>query len=1087
MEMIPVIILVVLGVPAALAIWLIVRAVQAGARIEELSFRLSQLETEVIRLKRERESAKPAEPAPTPMPVPQVKSAAPSPPLTPTITPDVVSESPVEEIAPGVWGVPAAAPVAPARPAPEPKPAFTLPSREQILQRQREGLAAKPTAPPAAEPAATPTFASGQSQAAAPSPAIPAATPPAPPRLPPIEPEAAPPPQRPAAPVINWEQFLGVKGFAYAAGLAFFLGIAFAIKYSFDHNLISPELRMAFGFLTGIALLIGGAWLHRRKQYAVGAQTLCATGVVILYAVTFACRSIYHFEFFGPLPTFLLMALITTTAFLLAVQLNALVVAILGMLGGFLTPYLLSTGQDNPLGLFGYIAILDAGLILVALHRRWFFLTALGAIGTVIMQIGWAGEFFVAGQYFEGNKILIALAVLLGFNVLYLAAAWWSKFRGLTNQWLSGSTIGLAAVALAFTAWFLTFTPPAQRPWLMFGFVFLIDLVIATLVLQDDEIAPAQPLAGLAVFGLLAAWTARSLNNDLLNAALAFYFIFAIVHSGFPVWLQRRRGVKTAMWGSQIFPPLALALVLIPIFQLAQVSFIVWPFVLLVDVLAIILAVMMASLLPVLAVMVLTLAATGALIFKIPVDLTGLPLSFALLGLFAVFFVAISVWAVRKLKPDTITKAIRLNEDALQPENVAALLPACSATLPFLLLIMATLRLPLANPSPVFGLALLLVVLLLGVTRIFSHDWLPAIGLACVAGLECAWHFNRFDPANPMLPLTWYLIFFALFALFPFLFVKKFGDRMVPWATAAMAGLPQFLLIHRLVTAAYPNQVMGLLPAAFAIPPLVSLIVVLKSIPATNSARMTQLAWFGGVALFFITLIFPIQFDRQWITIGWALEGAALLWLFHRVPHPGLRLTGAGLLIAAFVRLALNPAVLEYHARSATPILNWYLYAYGIVTVCLLAGARLLAPPRNLILQSNAPPILAGLGTVLAFLLLNIEIADYFSPPGSTLTFQFRGNFARDMTYSIAWALFALALLVIGILRKVPASRYAALGLLSVTLLKLFFHDLARLGQLYRIGAFIGVAVIAMLASFAYQKFFSATARETEVKGETTK
>ena len=300
-----------------------------------------------------------------------------------------------------------------------------------------------------------------------------------------------------------------------------------------------------------------------------------------------------------------------------------------------------------------------------------------------------------------------------------------------------------------------------------------------------------------------------------------------------------------------------------------------------------------------------------------------------------------------------------------------------------------------------------------------------------------------------------------------------------------IAGLPQFFLIHRLVAAAYPNHVMGLLPAAFAIPPLLSLVAVLKKIPAASPARLTQLAWFGGVALFFITLIFPIQFDRQWITIGWAMEGAALLWLFHRVPHPGLRLAGAGLLVAAFVRLAFNPAVLEYHARSATPILNWYLYAYGIVTVCLFAGARLLAPPRNLILQSNAPPILAGLGTVLAFLLLNIEIADYFSPPGSTLTFQFSGSFARDMTYSIAWGLFALLLLVIGILRKIPASRYSAIGLLCVTLLKLFFHDLTQLDPIRRIGAFIGVAVIAMLASFAYQKFFSAKDKET--KNETAK
>jgi uncharacterized membrane protein len=280
------------------------------------------------------------------------------------------------------------------------------------------------------------------------------------------------------------------------------------------------------------------------------------------------------------------------------------------------------------------------------------------------------------------------------------------------------------------------------------------------------------------------------------------------------------------------------------------------------------------------------------------------------------------------------------------------------------------------------------------------------------------------------------------------------------------------------MTAVYPNPYMGLLPATFALPGLVSLVIVLKRTAPEAKSRLDQLAWFGGVALFFITLIFPIQFERQWITVGWALEGAALLWLYQRVPHPGLRLTGVGLLLAAFVRLALNPAVLAYHPRAAMPIWNWYLYAYGLVIMSLFAGAKLLAPPRHLISQTNMQPILAGLGTALAFLLLNIEIADYFSAPGSTLTFQFSGNFARDMTYSIAWALFALVLLVAGIVKKLAAARYAAIGLLCVTLLKLFFHDLAQLGQLYRIGAFIGVAVIALAASFAYQKFFSAGKKE---------
>jgi len=879
---------------------------------------------------------------------------------------------------------------------------------------------------------------------------------------------------------------MGVKLFAWVGGLALFLGVAFFVKYSFDNNLISAEMRVAIGYFVGIALLVGGVVISR-KNYLVLAHTLCATGVVILYAITFAARAYYHFltwpgVWWDALPAFGIMVLITATGFLLAVRLNALVVAVLGMLGGFLTPILLSTGVDNPGGLFGYVAILDVGLVIVALTRRWFFLTALAATCTALMQIAWAGEFFVKEKYFEGDKIFIPMAVLAGFNALYLAAAWWTKRRGQTDRWLSGSALGLAAVALGFVCAFLTFPPLAQRPWLIFGFVFLIDIGVIALVLLDNAVAIAQPLAGMAVFGLLAVWTANSLSNAMLTPALAFYFVFAVLHAVFPVVLKKKWGVGSIESGGQIFPPISLALVLIPIFRLTELSFVVWPFVLLVDMLAIGLAVSTASILPVVVVLLLTLGATGGLIFKIPEDLTGMPSSFFLLGAFAVFFLVVSVWLIRKYSPDVFKTGLRFGENLGNPADVAALLPACSVVLPFLLLIMATLRLPLTNPSPVFGLALLLVVLLLGVTKLLALDWMPAIGLVSVVALECAWHFNRFNPKLGLiaasLPLTWYLVFFAMFAVFPFLFLRAFGEKIVPWATAAMAGPLQFFLVYLLVKGAYPNDKMGLLPAAFALPGLLGLVIILKRVPTESRARMGQLAWFGGVALFFITLIFPIQFDNQWITIGWALEGAALLWLFHRVPHPGLRLVGFGLLVAAFVRLSVNPYVLSYHTRAATPIFNWYLYAYGIVTVCLFVGAAWLAPPRNKIGGVNIPPILFTLGTVLAFLLLNIEIADYFSDPGSTLTFEFSGNFARDMTYSIAWALFALVLLIIGIWRKIPGARYSALGLLSVTILKLFFHDLARLNQLYRIGALIGVAVIAMLASLAYQRFFAITGKK---------
>src|SRR6266700_602672 len=229
---------------------------------------------------------------------------------------------------------------------------------------------------------------------------------------------AEPPAAQPSLPAINWEQFMGAKLFAWIGGLALFLGVAFFVKYSFEHNLIPPEVRVAIGFAVGLILVVGGLAL-KRKENVVTAQTLCATGTLILYAVTFACRSFYHFAFFGLVPTFLLMTLITAVAFLLAVRLNAIAVAVLGMAGGFLTPILLSTGQDNPFGLFGYVALLDIGLLMVARRKEWSALPILGAIGTVLMQIGWVTQFFLREQYFLGDKVFVPMAIFLGFELLF--------------------------------------------------------------------------------------------------------------------------------------------------------------------------------------------------------------------------------------------------------------------------------------------------------------------------------------------------------------------------------------------------------------------------------------------------------------------------------------------------------------------------------------------------------------------------------------------------------------------------------------------------------------------------------------------
>ena len=63
---------------------------------------------------------------------------------------------------------------------------------------------------------------------------------------------------------INWEQFLGVRGLAYAGGLVAFLAVAFFVKYSFDNNLVPPELRVAIGFVAGLGLLAAYSQLNLR-------------------------------------------------------------------------------------------------------------------------------------------------------------------------------------------------------------------------------------------------------------------------------------------------------------------------------------------------------------------------------------------------------------------------------------------------------------------------------------------------------------------------------------------------------------------------------------------------------------------------------------------------------------------------------------------------------------------------------------------------------------------------------------------------------------------------------------------------------
>lgn len=883
-------------------------------------------------------------------------------------------------------------------------------------------------------------------------------------------------PHPPATAAINWEQFMGAKLFAWLGGLALFLGVAFFVKYSFERDLIPAEVRVSLGFLLGLGLIIGGMRISR-ERYAITAQTLVSTGIVSLYAVTFACHAVYHFRFFGTVPTFLLMAVITAAAFLLAARFQSRLVALLGILGGFLTPILLSTGVDNPGGLFGYLAMLVVGLATVALRQRWFYLVPLGAAGVVFMLLGWAHAHYVPA------KLIVAITVCLGFNLLYQGIVYVARRWRRDDMLVLATAVVFPVVSFSFAGFFMMERSTAVPPDRLFEFILATDLLLLALIWKDARLKQLTGLAGLVVFLLLALWITSHLNDLLLFWALGAALVFAGIHTAFPLVLERRYPSQGLSWTSQVMPPLGLMLMLIPLIKLPAVSLFLWPAILLVNVIAIALAAMSASLVVVAVVLVLTVLATGVSIYRLPTSLAVPESLFLIIGFFALFFVAASGWLVRRFSQrDGQPGGSGWARGVMGSSHTQ--LPAFSALLPFVLVVMVSVRLYLPNPSAVFGLGLLLSVLTLGLAWVLRLAWLPLLGLIGVALVEYTWKARSF-PGDSLIPLYWYLGFYVLFSVYPFLFRKRFSAMTGPWAVAALAGLAQFPLVYDTLQLRWPVELKGVIPALFAIAPLVSLMAILKGETMSKEKRLNQLAWFGGIALLFLTWILPIQLDRQWLTVAFALEGIALLRLFHRVPHPGLRATGVVLLCIAFIRLALNPAVLSYYPRGTQALLNWYLYAYGISIVALFIAARWVViparsdqPEQSRVFGINGVALFNTLGVILSFLLLNIEIAHYFAVPGSyALTFQFSGSFARDMTYTIGWALFAFGLLVVGIWKRARAARFAAIALLSVALLKLFLNDLARLEALYRVAAFVVVAIIAILASFAYQRFLPSQGR----------
>lgn len=165
------------------------------------------------------------------------------------------------------------------------------------------------------------------------------------------------------------------------------LAIAFFVKYAIDNDWIGPVGRVGVGILCG-AILIGLA--HKlRNGYKAFSSVLVGGGLAVFYfTITLAHQK---FHLFGSTPTTAFIIMIVITAFAVAISLlyDRQELAIISLIGGFASPFMVSDGSGHYQTLFIYLIILNTGLLIMAYNKAWRLLNLLAFIFTVIIFAGW--------------------------------------------------------------------------------------------------------------------------------------------------------------------------------------------------------------------------------------------------------------------------------------------------------------------------------------------------------------------------------------------------------------------------------------------------------------------------------------------------------------------------------------------------------------------------------------------------------------------------------------------------------------------------------------------------------------------------
>ena len=274
----------------------------------------------------------------------------------------------------------------------------------------------------------------GAQAPAAPKPALPQTAPPAPPpprveptAAAPTTPPVAPPPAPPRPPLFapeplqtkaesnnELESMIAGRWLNRIGITSVILAVAYFLKYAFDNQWIGPTGQVAMGILFGAGLLVFAHWLLGRG-YLYFSEGIDGLGASVLYLSLWAACSYYTPPVISRDVAFVAMILVTGAILAIALGRDSQRIAAMAMLGGFLTPMLVSTGQDAQVALFTYLLVLDASLLVFAHMRQWRWLEWPAFAFSQIYFWGWFDRFYA------DDKLLVTAWFAILFFALFSA------------------------------------------------------------------------------------------------------------------------------------------------------------------------------------------------------------------------------------------------------------------------------------------------------------------------------------------------------------------------------------------------------------------------------------------------------------------------------------------------------------------------------------------------------------------------------------------------------------------------------------------------------------------------------------------